>query len=528
MSDNYIYPAEFIKKAESRIKAQLTGADINADEIILNVTHQGIGIITGKTLFTLDCQVETRHEKGRKSNGRLIESGQLKSEIDTYIHSHAAKETMEITAIERIKALPLQGFGIEKEILPLKDSQLTLSEQSQCQRCNGQGQSVCNMCAGKGKAQCPLCIGTGTLRCMNCGGTKQIQLNNEHQSCPKCQARGEVYCTQCQGQRIIGCVPCESKGQTPCADCNGQGANTTHATITPTLNIHGDVFIQDLDPIPKNIAAKTTPLIMAKGAHIEVKTIIKDLESGQKDGDYVLKKDNDPNKQAVFYECAMPWAMASLTHAGKTYKISFAGQKGAVCHSDNFMEEILNKNISMIKKASKGDGFVMNLLKDAGKAVFIKDTLMTIASMSKKKSMGILYKKYSLGLSQGTLKSIIINADKALKRITRRPRYVGLAVGLTLSVSIYYAWFMNGLRDNTMNHTDHVRMVIDTLPLCIGLGLSHFTIKGAGYFTFQSVMKTLNLPIKKMPAAGKAGIYGLIGNLVFWALFFVGRIMNLY
>jgi hypothetical protein len=55
--------------------------------------------------------------------------------------------------------------------------------------------------------------------------------------------------------------------------------------------------------------------------------------------------------------------------------------------------------------------------------------------------------------------------------------------------------------------------------LGLGLFITLSSIKSIGYFTFQSVMKDIGIPTKKMPPVGKAGLYGLIGNILLWGGF---------
>ncbi len=510
MSDDYTYPPEFIKKVEQRIQKQVEGNGVDPADIKLTIVKQGLDVMTGKTYFELDCDVQTISEKGDKTKGRVIKQGELQKEIDTYLNSFAAKETLDSKAKDIIESLPHKGFATDKQNIPLPQDKLTLTEHVVCQKCQGQKMTACSPCQGRGLIQCQLCYSTGMMRCLQCNGARQVQAGGEMQPCQACQGRGEIMCTQCRGQKMSPCPHCQSKGTLSCDNCAGQGKNSNHATITPQLNVHGDVLMDDMDPYPKIMASKIGAVALAEGGHITIKQV-----------NHAVEDKDAPDHNVIEYEAAMPWAVTQFIIGKTPYKIHQAGLKGAVCDSGNFMDDLIQPEMEKITMAAKGNGFVAGLLKEVcNDSRVSRETLGLIAQKGMKRAAIELQKTYNLGLTKKTLQSFVKYAYSAEKRITRRPRYIGLGVGLAVSLLINYLWFMYGIgADMKDNQSQNIQMIMDGIPLILGLFVTLSSIKTVGYFTFQSVMKDIGIPTKKMPPVGKAGLYGLIGNILLWGGF---------
>lgn len=334
--------------------------------------------------------------------------------------------------------------------------------------------------------------------------------------CHQCQGKGKVFCTQCQGQKEIPCTQCGARGTTKCNDCNGEGVNSSHTIIEPYLKISSAINIQELDSEPKTFASKVGPLNLIKGAHIDIKNI-KAPQIEEEERAYYEDEPEDHTKNTVYYQATMPWAVGTIEMNDQMYKICFVGKKGAICDSGHFMDDLLQPQLELLSNAAQGNGFVAGLLKEACNVRVSRETLSAVTQYPKKKAMVAIHKKYSVGFTKQTLQSMVQNSYLALKRVTLRPRYIGLCMGLILSAAIYYYWFMNGGRSVTATNPQNVRMAMDSIPLVIGTFLTLASIKITGYFTFLSVMKDIGINTKKMPAFGKAGLYGLIGNILLWS-----------
>jgi len=512
MSD-YTYPIELIKKAESRIQTQVKGNGADPKDFTLNVKRQGIGIFRAQTSFQIETDIQQKREKGRKNTGRVVPQGQMDTEVRGFISNLTTQDSTISTAKDIIQKMPLNGFGADKEIIPLTAQKTIFCEHVNCQQCQGQGKSKCARCHGKAQMPCNLCNGRGLLKCMQCHGVGTIQSGDKRIPCTMCQGRREKYCTQCKGQRVVSCTACQAKGMTSCTICGGEGVQSVITTITPLLKTTSIVHIPDLDEDSKRMVARVGADILARGGHITIKAI-KPVSDDENDDDQAHIDNN-----AVYYQGRIEWAVADFNYGGKRHDITFAGKKGAVCESSNFMDMIIDKPLTQIKKAANGEGFVAGLLKDACDYRVSRETLSFIANGNRKKAHAQLCKIYKLGTSSDTLKNITQYGYQALKNVTKRPRYIGLTIGLILSCGLSYLWFMHGLRDHTAQYDEMVRYAIDVVPCMIAIAMTILLIKGVGYITLKSTMRDIGITKYKAPALGKAGLYAVIGNMVIWGGF---------
>ena len=526
MSD-YSYPTELIKKAESRIRAQLDGNGIDPKSITLSIKRQGQGIVTAQTLFTFDSYVKTSSQKGKKPQGRMVNSGQIQSEIKTYINDISSVDSVHSLAIEKIKSLPLQGFGIKKTEIKTDENKLVLSECHDCNQCKGQGKSRCQYCIGKGQINCPLCHASGYVRCLTCSGSRTIEVNGNQIACSRCQGRGQIYCTQCSGQRVMPCANCQAKGMTTCAGCGGEGVNTINATVTPFIKVESNVFFQDLDNDPKNMVGKIGALELAKGGHIITKIVAPPQQEEVKRA-YYEREPEPKSKNIIYYEADIDWAVADIKINDAVDNINIIGLKGAISDGGKFMDRQLQKPLTLIAQAARGEGIVSSLLHDASKFRVSRETLSAVTMMKPKKAVLQIQKKYAIGFARQTIPQFVKNSYLALKRVTRRSRYIGMGIGLFISTALYYHWFINDSRVLSENYDVIVRYAIDALPLLAGIILNFIMIKSMAYFTFRSVMRDIGITTKKMPVVGMAGIYGMIGNLILWGGLLAATTFNLY
>lgn len=529
MSD-YTYPNEFIIKTQQRIQSQLNGNGIDPKTITLAVKRQGIETLTAQTLFSFDCQVETKTQQGRKNIGRNVAQGTIQAEIQKFISTMQTRDDMEQVAKNLIKKSPNQGFGLDKQIFEITAEKTILCEHQNCGRCQGQGQAKCHTCQGQGRCQCNLCHGQGLMQCMNCRGVGTIQnpSTNQQQVCTHCQGRREVYCTNCQGQRTTPCGTCNTTGRISCKDCAGEGAQSIIATITPTIKTSAIINLPDLDGDCKNMVAKVGADVLAKGDHIIIKNVPAPVIEEEERAYYQEEEPKEPPKDRLYYIAKIEWAVAEVSVEDSKRNVYFIGSRGAVANSDPFMKPFFDKPLSLITRAAHGDGFVAGLLKEACEYRVSRETLEYVVGGNKKKAMMGLKKKYSLGTTPQILQAFVINGFKALKKITQRPRYIGLCIGLIISALLSYQWFIGNLRINTADHATNIRYMLDMVPMLFCIMISFGLIKILGFFALKSVMKDIGLPNTKMPAMGKAGIYAIIGNVIIWGLGLSSLFTTLY
>ena len=520
MSD-YKYPDDLIKKTHARIKAQLKGNGV--ENIPFKIKRQGLGAFTAHTFYTIDCTTKTSEQKGRVTNGKIIPIDGLKKAVDSHISGLKNDKSTHEYMKHEIQALSCNGFGADKATIPLKNKSETFVSHVQCGSCSGKGESTCRKCMGKTREQCPMCHYTGELNCMSCQGRGMIQdPSNGQKQCTNCHGRGRVYCTNCNGQKTVPCVACHAKGTITCNSCGGKGEASKITTVTPTAHTTAQVNIQELDPEPKTLVSKAGAKNLAKGGHIDLK-ITKPAIDNQTDDDTAWYQDTSQAKQkpkGVHYTASVPWAVGELSYKDDIYNISLIGKKGAVADSAPFMDVVLKHPATLMKKAAQGDGVVASLLNQACEYRVSRETLSSVIKGKTKQSMMELQRTYGLGLSKPFIQSFVKATYLATKKITRRPRYIGLGIGIAIAAALYYFWFLMEGRARPEFQIIPIRYASDIVVLILGYGIAFGFIKAAAHVSMQSVLKPLNINVKKIPAAGMAGIYALATCTVLWGALF--------
>lgn len=299
-----------------------------------------------------------------------------------------------------------------------------------------------------------------------------------------------------------------------CRTCNGEGASSQISTLTGFAITKAHINVQELDPHPKRLLSKIGVEKLAAAKHIDVTTIEPPRAEEDKSAWYEDAPTHDTS--GVYYMAAIPWAIGEIIINKTPYEIGFVGNKGAVVDTKYFMDDVLKKPRNLLKQAARGDGFVAGLLKEACEYRVSRETLEAVVQGHKKRAMQSLMKTHGLGFSKPAVKDFVLNAFQALKRVTRRPRYIGLGIGLSIAAALFYTWFGMDIRSATDAQSDKARYIVDFIILIIGSVISFAGVKTAGFMALKSVMADIGLPIKQIPAAGTAGMYAVLGSLILW------------
>lgn len=501
--------------------AQLKGNGPEDGDIRLTVKKQGLGKMTGRTGYNVDCKITQRTEPGKSTQGKTVAEGGLKTEVDAHLRKIENDRSFEDNVIAKIKKLPMEGFGADKIALSLTQGQTVFIEHQICRNCHGQGRAICATCHGQGRAPCRKCSGSGDMNCFLCHGSGQVPNGNQQQICHSCQGRGRTYCDLCHGQKLVACASCNAKGTIACKPCQGKGAFSLIATVTPEATTQAEIHIHNLDPEPKRMASLISPEKLVGGGHAACRIVAPPVQEGEERAYY--EDEPKAEKQAVYYEADLQWATTGLQLNGKDYEISFAGSKGAVCESGPFMDAVLQKPLAMLKDAATGKQPAATVITETCRYRFFRDMLAALIRLRHKKAAIILSRSYGLGLSRQTLTEALQSGNLALKKVTRRPRYIGLAAGLAIATALFGGWFAMGGRNMGAGLNENMRYALDTVLLVAAIGLTFAGVKLCGLYALKTVFAAIGVPAtaKSVPAAGKAGLYGIGGCIGLWAVFFM-------
>lgn len=526
--NDHSYSESAIKNTLKRIRGQLNGNGVDPAAATLTLKRNGMAHLKARTSFEADAKVETKQEKGKTVKGRLVDPAKMDTEIKNFVSSVADQDSLQKAAKDKIKALPLQGFGSMKAVLDLPVGQDILCAHNKCQDCHGQGITQCRHCQGQANLKCPKCYGHGELQCDICLGHGTLQDGQTKKQCYKCFGRGEYQCYQCQGKRLIPCSQCQAKGQVTCNSCNGAGVNTMIVTLTPQIKTSAEIFVEDLDEDPKRMVGKIGSVKLAQGGHMDVKTVKPPTDNpDEEERAYFEDAPPDLSKTTVFYEATMPWAVAELAYGDERHDITFAGKKGAVCESGTFMEHILQPHLEMYDRALRKQASAPRVIKDSASLRVSRETFSLLGKGKPKKVMIALHKNYPYGWSKGFIQTYVTCAYKAMNKATRASRYLGLGLGLAASALLQYMMFTGHITLPPL-FPENIAYLMLGFPLVLGALLSIIAVKATGFFQYYNLMRTLGLKARRMPPSGKAGLYGLIGSVIIWGILFYGLYSGLY
>ena len=162
------------------------------------------------------------------------------------------------------------------------------------------------------------------------------------------------------------------------------------------------------------------------------------------------------------------------------------------------------------------------LIDKALKYRLIKQVFSKTGKMSKLRILKFLKYEYPMGLSDKYAKAAIQFADKAISKITEKPRIKGMAIGTIISSLIMGAWFFVPLRKFIENMSSDEKMYIDTAIAIISAFIAYYTVRifaGKALKQFALSGKTADKDIKQiLPPAKNQGIYAIFATILIFML----------
>lgn len=377
-----------------------------------------------------------------------------------------------------------------------------------CGYCKTKGHILCQQCDGHRMQRCIECDGITRVHCTYCHGSGRVKQNNNDQSCYHCDGRGQMQCTYCRGNGKTTCRGCGGKGQISCNQCSSTGW-FSHLT-TVTLLASG-TFIYDPAQIPdavKPIFSNNLSALVTKHA---IKLSYDDRLAIKEDGKFHLN-----------YVLSFPYG--KLEFLLKKMRISFDvfGYKKQLINIPNFLDRLIRSGHETLKKAASGQGNVPSAIKKSSRYRLIGIALINGTRGSRKRNRKILKEKYPYALSKDKIEKIVYYADRALSKLTRKPRYLGIVVGGALTAICFSIFYLTTARVNISQMLSNAKLdaVIDIVAFI--LAIVTITLV-AQLFSKQALQNALGhlLPADQRknltPKAGRA-LYIAVGITCFLIL----------
>lgn len=422
-------PKELAKKSLIIMRKLCDGNGATADSVQIKEARGEILEMVGITHLELNHSTEQARKAGKHIQGTLLPNAQmLKGEIDKSITKMGKNDDARKVITGKLLSRPDKGFSSHGEEIDLTEFGMEYTTHDPCGSCQGQGATTCKRCQGRCQETCTQCHAKTMIPCRKCSGNGfTMGQDNKQQKCNFCFGHRQVACPLCQKRGTIKCRICNGAGQTKCDSCNGSGAFSVFTLLKVKIKT---LFEMDRTSVPAPVvyAIENNGDKLVSQKHI-------DLISAES----VKREDGG---MAIHYKAKFPYGDLVFNVNGKPITAHLFGNRGKMLKLKPFLEDMIEPGIGHLERAARGDGTVANQIKKASQYKLIASALLFVSSMPMKKAFIALKKKYPMGISNDALMQIIKQSDQALGNVTRKPRYIGLSVGLGLTALIMSALYL--------------------------------------------------------------------------------------
>ncbi len=433
------------------------------------------------TELTLDTKLAIKHQAGKITGPILLQNSGMFQEA---VNKEAHKIAHSLDVVERMcKAVlerPDKGLCLQNILIKLPFLHKDFVAHEPCKPCAAKGKINCARCHGKGEEPCPRCQARGTEVCPTCSGRQYIQgPNNQNQQCQRCNGSGRVGCTQCHEKREIHCSICKAAGTVMCKQCNGHAWNSVigMAEINPIAN-----YSFDRGNIPQQPLDKLDLLGSDIQHHSDIQVIHRHKE---------LEEERDDI--SIPYHIKVPMAQVEFMLKEKLAVPAFLfGTQGQLYDMPSFLEKIMSPGIKALKRAALGQGDIATLIQTAGRYRTLRHLILATSKLGPKKALNAVIEKNPIGLSEDSAKKLVIMAGKALSLIGKKPRQIGIAIGLLISGLIAAGYFLAGkalIAPGLPNA--NIALRVDALSVLAALGIGYIVAKIYIKSAMQKSLETL-------------------------------------
>ena len=463
--------------------------------------------IPAYSFIELRPQTSEKKEKGKVSKGHIV-SG--KDDVMRTIDQTMLRTLRDTSARKQIANLllkrPDQGFGFHNGSVTVDFLTNDFTWHEGCGACAAQGRSACPRCQGLGRETCPQCNGRTMVPCNFCRGSGSVNgQDGRPQPCSKCHGQRQMVCPMCQRTGKTPCRQCGSSGHMACTACGGTGWFSHVVHVTTQAVTHFDM---DRGLIPSAVA----PLIDKNAANLIQKGHIKVSARTAETKEDVL---------GLEYVMQFPYGDITFNVRGKPIKGSLFGFKARLLALPDFLDKLLAKGIKCLEEAAGGQGSVADKIHKSSRYRVIAHALLNAAQNSAGKTASDLLQKFPLGLSRRAAEDIAKYSDQAVARVTRKPRYVGLVIGLILVGGLYGFYYLGPGRDMISPYIGNPKLnaFVDLFLVFVGGTMTTLCIRLNAARSLQHALGHLVPPKDRkrlIPKARTSAVWGYAGGLMLY------------
>lgn len=487
------------RKALERVRAILKGNGVRQDSIAVighKISHHAMN---AGTYLELKPASSERTAPGKLMIGHMVNSREDAARaVDRTMIQAANDPAAKARIASLLLSRPDHGFGLSRQAIPLEFLKQEYTWHESCHACQGSSRSPCQRCQGRKTEPCTKCSGRSLMPCPLCRTTGLLQ----GQKCTQCHGQRYVPCNQCQRSGMMSCRMCQATGVMKCQTCGGQGWKTHILTLSAQAMTY---FEYDGKSIPKAAAdmIETQAASLVTQQRIKVRGRIADEKE---------------NVLGANYEVEFPYGDVIFSVGKKEVKAGIFGLKGDLVDFPYILDRLTTAAVQDLEDAARDVGNVAAKIRSATRYRVIAQGFLLASKTDTKKAAGQLMKLYDIGLSHGTAEKIIVLADKTTSRITRKPRYYGLAAGLTIAAILDYIYYVLPLRTRLAGYLPDIRfdVVLDILPLLLGGVITSVSIQITAKRAIKKALSHLfqkNKDSALVPKTRSSGLWGWAGTI---------------
>ena len=508
-------------RAVKRLQGIIRGNGIKADDVSLETCDATVYPFAARCFVKLVPQYGVRTEPGMNKKAELVATADVfnmalqNSVIDARTEPVKRKEIVDF-----LFQRPDKGFGMKDQTVSFHTLTRDFVMHEGCITCSKIGKVQCQKCTATGVLTCATCQGRKQINCPQCRGSGKTPGSAQQNSCTKCHGDGKVRCTECAGRGQNKCPICAASGTLKCVKCAGSGWLSHLAHVQMEARLHFDF---DRQAMPVEIEK----MVEAFGARLvergDIEVMLHPQPATKEDILRDAKAQNEP-EDTIFidYMAKVPFGPVQFRLRDRVIPATLFGYHGKLIEAPSFLDDLTRKGQEALADAANGVGNVADKIRRAAKYRLLCDVILQAAGKARQRqAIDILTNRYPTGISADRLLSLLINADKALKIITRKPRSYGLAAGVFIFAGLSALYYLLGGRIalGGQGLPEAALAIVDVLVIVCGTA---FTTLLAQIFAIMAQKKAIaglappELMGKSMPKPGKTAWWALGLTVAVW------------
>lgn len=331
-----------------------------------------------------------------------------------------------------------------------------------------------------------------------------------------------MSCRQCQKTGRVQCLNCRGRGFTTCAACQGHA----WTSLIQVVEIEArTAFDYPRGALPEKVAAMVEARKdkIRDDAEIHIAQQADDPpEREEKEGlERVEGRPDAVFRMPLKYEVVLPYAHIECDIDGKSCYTFLFGIKGRLTHVSPFIEDLIKNGARKLSDAAEMRGDVAENLRAAAQYRTVKEAIIATARFPLKRAAMEVKKTNRIGISGEKIKELVLQADKALKNATEKPRKVGMAVAGAGFAALFAAYFLTPLRAGLVAAiaNTNIHIAVDFLLLALSLYLSVIVMQMTAAGAMKRTLSGIVPPEQEKSLTPKLGTAGFWTVLILTGAF---------